>query len=145
MDTNLYRFFDSNGVLLYVGISGRTLARWQEHKTSQPWWPRVAHVTVDHLPDRPSAIQAESDAIRTEMPTYNKAGTVTPRRPLCIPSNGLVTASGIAILLGVSRQRVHQIRDRLPRPRDTFNGKPVWRVADIERWAKAEGRETVTQ
>jgi predicted DNA-binding transcriptional regulator AlpA len=54
-----------------------------------------------------------------------------------------MTASDVAKLLGVSRQRVHQIMEKdltFPAPAATLSVGRVWNRADIEKWARATGR-----
>ena len=54
-----------------------------------------------------------------------------------------MTSGDVAKLLGVSRQRVHQISDEdptFPEPAATLSVGRVWERADIERWARAKGR-----
>lgn len=72
--TALYRFFDADGALLYVGITADIEQRWSGHQ-SKPWWPDVAEKTVQWHDDRPSALVAELEAIKTEAPRYNVAGS----------------------------------------------------------------------
>jgi predicted DNA-binding transcriptional regulator AlpA len=50
----------------------------------------------------------------------------------------LAGISEIAALLGVSRQRANQLakREDFPKQLDRIASGPVWRHADIERWAK---------
>lgn len=50
----------------------------------------------------------------------------------------LVGAQEIARMLGVSRQRVHQLTSRLdfPKPVVTLAMGNVWRREDVEKWAK---------
>lgn len=69
--TSLYRYYDENGVLLYVGITGRGLSRNVEHNKSKPWWSNVRRQEVDHYPDRARALAAERAAIRQYRPPYN--------------------------------------------------------------------------
>lgn len=69
--TALYRFFDGNGVLLYVGITDDTARRWSAHRTQKPWWRDVARKTVEWYGDRESAERAERIAIGRERPLYN--------------------------------------------------------------------------
>lgn len=50
----------------------------------------------------------------------------------------LVGATGVAQMLGVSRQRAHQMiaEGKLPEP-DAFEGdRPLWEVRTIEAWLK---------
>lgn len=71
--TAVYRLFGTEGVLLYVGIARRIGLRWDQHATSQPWWPDVLQMTVEWYPSRTEAETAEREAIRTEEPKYNVA------------------------------------------------------------------------
>jgi prophage regulatory protein len=45
-------------------------------------------------------------------------------------------------MLGVSRQRAHELTQRhnFPRPVGQINRQPVWRREDVETWAKETGR-----
>lgn len=63
------------------------------------------------------------------------AGVAGKRIPDVLP------ASGIAALLGISRQRVHQLVDRgtLPPPDGAFPGLYYWHRADIETAARDAG------
>jgi predicted GIY-YIG superfamily endonuclease len=69
----LYRFFDGDGGLLYVGITNNLWHRVGSHSELQLWWSQVATATVEHYPDRRSLSDAERVAIKTEHPRHNKA------------------------------------------------------------------------
>lgn len=69
--TTLYRFYDVADRLLYVGITGRHVVRWVQHSGDKQWWPEVSRVSVEHHPDRQSALDAERAAIQSESPAYN--------------------------------------------------------------------------
>jgi DNA-binding transcriptional regulator YhcF (GntR family)/predicted GIY-YIG superfamily endonuclease len=73
--TALYRLYDSSNVLLYVGISAKPEARWQQHSYSvlAPWWPQVARKELEWFPSRPEAYEAETRAIKEEGPLHNRA------------------------------------------------------------------------
>jgi predicted DNA-binding transcriptional regulator AlpA len=54
-----------------------------------------------------------------------------------------MTAGDVAKLLGVSRQRVHQITDEdptFPQPVMVLGVGRVWERSDIEKWAREKGR-----
>lgn len=72
----LYRFYDIDGQLLYVGISWRPAQRMLEHRMGKEWWSQVGDVTFEHYPNHAEADEAETTAIRSERPLYNiaKAG-----------------------------------------------------------------------
>lgn len=72
----LYRFYDSAGRLLYVGITLNLPGRMQAHRSDQPWWYEVSDVRVEPYPSRRSVLAAESLAIRTERPLYNIAQNI---------------------------------------------------------------------
>jgi transcriptional regulator with XRE-family HTH domain/predicted GIY-YIG superfamily endonuclease len=72
--TALYRFFDADGTLLYVGITNDTGARWKQHSKNAEWWPQVAANTVEWHPTRMEAADAESCAIKEERPIHNLNG-----------------------------------------------------------------------
>lgn len=71
--TALYRLYDANGTLIYVGISKNPEVRWGTHKSEQPWWPQVVRKTVEWYDDRTTAAKAEAVAVRTENPLMNRA------------------------------------------------------------------------
>ena len=76
--SDLYRFYDRNGVLLYVGRSLNAASRAISHKT-KPWWPDVANMTVEHVPSTEIAA-AECQAIKEESPIHNLASN-SPAKP----------------------------------------------------------------
>jgi predicted GIY-YIG superfamily endonuclease len=83
-DHALYRFFDAEGALLYVGITNHLPQRLRDHDRNKPWFDNVANVRVEHFPDRKSVLDAEREAIRTEKPRHNiqhNRGAALQRRP----------------------------------------------------------------
>jgi len=79
--TAVYRFYDSTGVLLYVGITDSPAARWRDHAKRKPWWSQVAERTLAWHPCRQDAAAEELEAIRTEKPIYNVVGKPRERLP----------------------------------------------------------------
>jgi hypothetical protein len=71
MSTTLYRAYDQDGTLLYVGIADDWLRRWREHRKTSAWFAEVGSVKVEGYPDRTSALLAERDAIKSERPKFN--------------------------------------------------------------------------
>lgn len=67
----LYRFYDANGDLLYVGITGSVQIRMSQHRRTQPWWDLVATMTVQRFDSRRDSEIAERVAIRDEDPMFN--------------------------------------------------------------------------
>jgi predicted GIY-YIG superfamily endonuclease len=71
--TALYRFFDAQGLLLYVGITKDLQTRFGSHALTKKttWWPLVASHSIEWFDNRPSAATAEIRAIQRENPAYN--------------------------------------------------------------------------
>lgn len=79
----LYRVWRADGVLLYVGVTGREpLARLIEHLYEQQWAHEVARWEVDPQPHRSEVevLAAEEAAIRAEKPIRNWIHNEGPHR-----------------------------------------------------------------
>lgn len=68
----LYRAFDKEGQLLYIGISGQWHHRLHQHEKTSEWMERADYVKIERFPDRESVSNAERLAVVTEKPLYNK-------------------------------------------------------------------------
>ena len=71
--TYLYRFFDANDQLLYVGISKTVLARMAQHFATKDWIPNDGCIKWTTYPTRLAAQEAERKAITNEKPKWNIA------------------------------------------------------------------------
>ncbi|MFC9268967.1 GntR family transcriptional regulator [Streptomyces zhihengii] len=69
--TALYRLFDADGRLLYIGISNNPEYRFNQHRRDKPWWPLVARNEVTWFDSLPDAAAAEKVAIKAESPAHN--------------------------------------------------------------------------
>ncbi|MFI2078489.1 GIY-YIG nuclease family protein [Streptomyces triculaminicus] len=85
-ETAVYRLFDAEGRLLYVGMGRNPMQRWGSHAEQHPWWPRVVRFTVKWHPTRQEAAAEERQALRSESPVNNIHGT---------ERHGLVTGAGV--------------------------------------------------
>jgi hypothetical protein len=72
--TALYRLFNSEGRLLYVGIAFNPRARWLGHSSTKSWWEQVDRREVEWHETRSAALGAEAEVIVNERPLYNIAG-----------------------------------------------------------------------
>lgn len=68
--TSLYKYYDSWGVLLYVGITSRGIARNVEHD-GKNWWQYVSRQEVEHFESRKDALNAEANLIKEYCPPFN--------------------------------------------------------------------------
>ena len=74
MTTTLYRAFDDQERLLYVGISDGDFIRLAQHAASAPWTVYAVKVTLERFTLRTDAERAESTAILEEDPVWNVKG-----------------------------------------------------------------------
>jgi predicted GIY-YIG superfamily endonuclease len=68
----LYRFYDADDVLLYVGITHDPPQRLQSHGSTAFFWTDVAKIKIEWCANRKEARDKERDAIKAEGPRYNK-------------------------------------------------------------------------
>jgi Nuclease subunit of the excinuclease complex len=81
-DLVLYRFFDADGALLYVGKSINVWRRLGAHRRGSEFYPEAASVTLQRgFGSESELAAAEAAAIRAERPRYNYetfSGDLTP-------------------------------------------------------------------
>jgi excinuclease UvrABC nuclease subunit len=66
--THLYRFFDKDGRLFYIGVSLSAVIRLAQHVQGSHWVHHACQVIWETLPNRYAALKAEKDAIQAERP-----------------------------------------------------------------------------
>jgi len=69
--TLLYRLFNSDKELLYVGITNDLVTRMREHRRSKQWFPEVHDIGLELFTTRQEALKAERSAIEKENPAHN--------------------------------------------------------------------------
>lgn len=108
--TALYRFFDAEGRLLYVGIAVDFEVRREQHQKKAKWWPDQVRYEVEWLPDRASALAAELRAIQTEGPLHNVRGTgrAGERAPKQYAGGTQMSTVEVARELGVSVATINE-------------------------------------
>lgn len=70
-ELELYRHFNSNGELLYVGRSLNAVARQVSHKNKAEWWDEVSRIEIERFPNEVDVRAAERSAVETENPKFN--------------------------------------------------------------------------
>ncbi|WP_405531523.1 GIY-YIG nuclease family protein [Streptomyces avidinii] len=103
--TALYRIFDAEDRLLYVGISGYPVTRLDAHRRGAPWRAEIARHAVEEFPTRQQAAFAESEAINIERPRYNKQGRRTEPQSVTLARQETVERNKIAAREGLARCR----------------------------------------
>jgi hypothetical protein len=67
----LYRHFDKNGQLLYVGRSITPLSRHDTHRSASYWFDDIECIKIEKLSIYTDAVVAEYQAIKREKPRHN--------------------------------------------------------------------------
>lgn len=112
--TYLYRLYDVEEHLIYVGISDRWRARLNGHRKNSPWWGFVARAEVELHHDRRRAFAAESYAIHHESPPLNVEEQVRhvpdvdadPQRSFRVPVHHFTYAGDVIPLVPFSWERM---------------------------------------
>lgn len=111
--TALYRHFDANGVLLYVGVTDDLSTRDKGHSNAATWHANVMRSETEWFNSRIEARAAETKAILQERPAHNRMsaikepssyGAIGMRLVELRASEGL-TQADFAELIGVKRSR----------------------------------------
>lgn len=102
--TALYRHYDANGCLLYIGIARRVVQRTADHEKSSGWAEAIARIDVEWHSSREAALKAEAVAIAEEKPKHNRVHNSQS------PVAGVAAQLGqkqIALALGVGATAVN--------------------------------------
>lgn len=67
----VYRHFNRDGGLIYVGLTADPTRRTYNHSRVSPWWSGIARIDWRSFPDRFAARTHEKESIRLERPLYN--------------------------------------------------------------------------
>ena len=67
----LYRMFDSDDNLIYIGLTNNPPGRFKQHSQDKSWWDSVKYIAVEQFSSRDELIAAERTAIETERPIHN--------------------------------------------------------------------------
>lgn len=119
--TAVYRCYDADGRLLYVGMSINPQGRLASHRLYAPWFPRMVRFTAQWFPDRATARAEELRVMRAESSLHNQEGLTMPALGLVSPDHTYWALEAvrlrrqkwsikdIAETLGTSRGRVTTI------------------------------------
>jgi excinuclease UvrABC nuclease subunit len=73
MKQTLYRFYNSDNVLLYVGITKFFDPRMRQHYKNSDWFFESSHAVFEHFQTRMEVEHRETEVIKLEKPLYNIA------------------------------------------------------------------------
>lgn len=94
---NLYRYFDADGLLLYVGIAFNPVSRLERHSIDDNWFREIKTITVETFNSRNIALKMEEAAIKREKPKYNKIhnGVINVKETVMDKARTMNSASSI--------------------------------------------------
>lgn len=141
---HLYRHFDREGKLLYVGISVNALGRLSEHRNSR-WFDEIAEVKIEHFGNRNEVLQAERLAVANEKPAHNKQLRKLRSQKVLQPSEPktaerrLLTMKQLLEIVPVGRSTLKRMikNEEFPSARYISSHKRVWYDDEIQEWQEA--------
>lgn len=141
--TTLYRFYDEDGALLYVGVTLQPKERIQGHRSTSAWWDVAASARMERFPTRREALDAEQRAIATEAPLHNVVGAKVlayRKDPVPVVLGDLMSPAKVAEAAGMEAGTLRQRfkRGQLPDPALDLEMGHIWLSDDIEEWIKQE-------
>lgn len=82
---SIYKHYNTNGELLYVGASQNPFARLKSHELCSSWAADISLVYIERFDSLDDALSAEKQAIQSEGPKFNTAHTKFRKRkkPKC--------------------------------------------------------------
>ena len=133
MTVTLYRFFDKDDRLLYVGISAKGADRLAQHAGDKDWFCYVTRATFEHYPTRKTALLAEAVAIKAEAPLYNVNGV--PDHILRPGEMGIEDAADYLRITPVTLYRWTEVGGVPHRRRKDL--PPVFKRTDLDAWMRS--------
>jgi len=74
MSAFIYRHFDAEGNLLYVGMSNNPINRLDNHRATAAWYHLIRSMTMEECGSMEEAAIKELEAIKNENPIHNISG-----------------------------------------------------------------------
>lgn len=94
----IYRMYDGDNALLYIGYSMNAAVRLNSHSSSAKWFGRVSRIEIERFPSARLARLAEAKAIRNENPEFN------------VRHNRYVAAKGPKVDRGMPKKTFMKVR-----------------------------------
>lgn len=123
-DHYVYRLYDANDRLLYVGCTSQLQHRMTSHARLQAWWPDVARLESEGPYSRAEGLRREQNAIWYGRPLYNVQHN---RRPLS-ESAPYSEVAAVAERTGIPATHIRRAMAEGHLPLESVSS------ADIQRW-----------
>jgi predicted GIY-YIG superfamily endonuclease len=135
--TTVYVARGKRNVVLYVGITGRTLRRMHAHARASAWWPLAKKLELRHFDTAEKARHAERELIQRWEPEFNIVhnGTQKDRER---SAAGLFTAEELAVELGWPAGLARMAARHCASFR--FGQKNYVRLVDVHAWFDAKAQ-----
>lgn len=121
--TCVYRLYNADDQLLYVGCCHEWGVRISQHSRTQPWGDQIVKVTIEHHESAASAAAAEVAAIASERPLHNidhhperpkrASGELSRCILVALAELGQATSKDVATHIGCSVSSVGALMPRL--------------------------------
>lgn len=79
MKTQVYRYYDADGLFLYVGVSKSAMDRARAHRQHSDWFEFATRIEIEHFATRHEALSQELYYIKAFSPVFNVAGKACGR------------------------------------------------------------------
>lgn len=136
MNFILYRQYDSDDNLLYIGISLTVFERISQHKVQSEWFHRICKITLERFKSREQLCKAEKAAIRKEKPLFNKHFSESNR----IKTKPVLNVTKAAEYLDIPRRTFYlMLKDgRFDVPPIKGTNPRLWNIDALEAWRAAQ-------
>lgn len=145
----VYRCYNAQGELLYVGETNWPKDRMRHHERDKPWWPEVDRIDIVWYGSYREALDAEAAAIAAELPRWNKRGHPDwqperkPRAPWVV--RHWLSPGQAAEIIGCTYPQIRKLikNGRLPSRKLGYQSRIALPVAEAyrDRMAKEAGGE----
>lgn len=105
-ETAVYRIFDGDDVLLYVGMSVSPETRFADHRTCKSWMQQASRYEISWFSSRETAEAEEQRAIAQERPLHNTVHVPRAARPVVLSVPGTYTMAEMAERFDVSKTTI---------------------------------------
>ena len=125
---DLYRHYDKEWNLLYVGISLNAIKRMIDHRSqSKEWFDEIAFTQRKTYPNRAEAEKAEAIAIRNENPKHNIDRPLgTAPQELYNPTQDLVQCLKEQADFVKDRKHWEEIQEKIDAIQESHELSVVW-------------------
>lgn len=131
----VYRCFDADDRLMYVGLTLDRAHRYRTHRSGTPWWPDVTRITSTRYDDDEEARRVEASTIARCSPRHNVVHNGGLSTGITVDGVEYITEREAADLAGICveaiRQRIHRGRLNVAL---RIGKTPLLLRSDVEAW-----------